>query len=120
MARVGRAFRIDNPDAAAILEMQGARIARPRLAGQREILILPMELAEDRFFMTHTFPYVNPGSEINPQIPPPHQQVFLPELDSLLSMLDNPTPRQQQVYHNYNQHYSQPMIPELDFLIDML
>ena len=64
MPRIGRAYRVEDPNAAAILEMQGARIKYPRIAGEVPVAILPEELAMDKYFMEHTFPYIAPGPEV--------------------------------------------------------
>lgn len=91
-----RSFQIEDPNAAAILEMQGAKIAKPRLAGQQDILLLPEPLASDEFFNAHTLPYVNPGKEIT----------TTPPLAPYYEYGNQPVGTQ--VVHNANRRYAVP------------
>lgn len=56
-----KVFINDDPNAAAILEMQGARIHKGR---DYDVTVLPPELANDTYFNKHTLPYMMPGKEI--------------------------------------------------------
>lgn len=56
-----RTFINDDPNAAAILEMQGARIHKGR---NYDVTVLPPELVNDEYFNEYTLPYMMPGKEI--------------------------------------------------------
>lgn len=56
-----RTFINEDPNAAAILEMQGARIHKGR---NYDVTVLPPELVNDEYFNKYTLPYMMPGKEI--------------------------------------------------------